>query len=494
MAPLLLIGALWLSHLLIFHLWLRPTPLHIADRLLVQGQYHAAMQQYATLAADGPPAPALLLRQGMLHSIRGEYGQSSNLLWQAISRGLAAHEYELAMLYLGRNNANTANDELAQTIWHDYPRCQPARPACPYVGVRHVLIADALLAQGEYAAARTAYVRALELPLDATWRRVAATRAALLLALDDREAARATLAAAATPHPTDRVEPFTAPLLPPRSAQEQHLLADLLAANPADHLQLLGQLYMLYGYAELALHAFQQITPDSPHYGAAQAYIAYLQWRTSPDLHHTDGLAALAASQPAAPPAATLYTLSEMIAAALDETSVPTSTLQRVPPNSPEAALLNATWHLFERDYAAARPYLRQVIGRSSGPQRGRYALRIARFHLDTTYERCTDGLDAAEIAVRQLPASVQAWSILAGIQFQCGNFADAQLAAQQAIALDSDTPGLQPPAEAWLYLGAAHLWQGDAAAARTALMTAADLAPASTWRERAEQLLQRIP
>ncbi len=493
-APLLLIGTLWCCHLLIYHLLARPTPLHRADRLLVQRQYYTAMQHYTALATAEQPPAALLLRLGMLHSIRGEYGSSSNLLWQAISRGLPPHEYELALLYLGRNSANSTNLSLAQTIWQDYSRCQPVRPTCPYVGVRHVLMGDALLQHGDYAAAHAAYTRALELPLDAAWRRLATTRTALLLAREDREAARDLLATAHLPTPADRVEPFTAPLLPPRYPQEQQLLADVLAANPADQLQLLGQLYLLRGDDALALHTFQQIPASNPHYGAAQAYIAYLQWRTSPDLNYTDGLTALATSNPAEPPAATLLLLSQMIAAALDQTSVPTSTLQRVPSGSAEHALVQATWHLFERDYAAARPYLRQVLARSSGTQRGHYALRIARFHHDTTYEQCSDGLDAAMIAVRELPASVQAWTLLAGIQFQCGDFAVAQRAAHQAIALDDATPGLQPPAEAWLYLGAAQLWQGDTHAARTALITAADLAPASTWRERAEPLLHRIP
>mgnify|MGYP005838375391 FL=1 len=487
LAPLLIIGGLWFGLLFVYRLWLAPTPMQQADRLFVQGHYTAAHHAYRSHAdSTHIPSAELLLRIGMLHTVRGEYGSASHTLWQAIGQGLPPAQHDLALLYLGVSSARSDNLALALTIWQEYPLCKA--DTCPYAGVRQTLIGDALLAQHQYAAARAAYAAALDLPLDLAWHQIARTRYALLLAADDPHAAQAVLERTLT-HP--RPAPFTAPLVPPRIAQEQQLLHSILHANPADHAQLLGQIYTRYGYDALALATFAQVPATSPHAHSAAAYRAYLTWRTSPAYAELGELDSFQQTTPNDPAATTLLLLSTMTTAALSHSSVPTTTLAQLPNGTPERALLEAIWHLFERDYTAASMHMQQLLARSSGIQRGHYALWVARFHLDRAYAVCAEGRTAAELAVQSLPDVSAAWTVLAGVLFQCGDDVGAQHAAQQAIAHDHALPALSPPAEAWLYLGAAHLRQGDATAARHALTTAADLAPASVWRERAEQLLR---
>ncbi|HEX9370979.1 MAG TPA: hypothetical protein VF897_08235, partial [Roseiflexaceae bacterium] len=103
------------------------------------------------------------------------------------------------------------------------------------------------------------------------------------------------------------------------------------------------------------------------------------------------------------------------------------------------------------------------------------------RFHVDTSFHVCEAGRDAAEQAARALPGDPRALVALASTRVSCGDPSGARLAAEQALQRDAAS------AEASYYLGRALAALGDRAAARTALVNAADLAPASTWRERAE-------
>jgi Flp pilus assembly protein TadD len=69
----------------------------------------------------------------------------------------------------------------------------------------------------------------------------------------------------------------------------------------------------------------------------------------------------------------------------------------------------------------------------------------------------------------------------LARARFGCGDPSGAREAAEQAL---QQSPA---SAEATYYLGRALAALGDRPAARLALINAADLAPRSPWRERAE-------
>lgn len=106
-----------------------------------------------------------------------------------------------------------------------------------------------------------------------------------------------------------------------------------------------------------------------------------------------------------------------------------------------------------------------------------------AQFHLATTYELCERGLPLAEQAASASADDPVALTTLAAHRYHCGELAGAVAAARAAQAAGSG------PAAAY-YLGAALAALGDSANARVALIQAADLAPASDWRRRAELVL----
>jgi Flp pilus assembly protein TadD len=97
----------------------------------------------------------------------------------------------------------------------------------------------------------------------------------------------------------------------------------------------------------------------------------------------------------------------------------------------------------------------------------------------------CDEGIAAAQDATALAPNDAHTWLTLAAAQRHCRRYADAVTAAQQGLALAPDDPALH------FYVGAA-LWEDDQREqARAYLLRAADLAPASTWRERAEDILK---
>ncbi|NJN93594.1 MAG: hypothetical protein HC875_05605, partial [Anaerolineales bacterium] len=341
----------------------------------------------------------------------------------------------------------------------------------------------------EYAAARAGYQTALQARLNTTWRTYAATRLALLEAATDPNAAVAYLDATRTWQLFPAV-PFSAALLPPAAevTQQATQLRAILTANPADRLQLLGQLYTEQGRYDLALDTFAQIPPESPHIVSARAYMAYLQWRSNPEQENLNSLEALVLAYPNQPAAQTLLAVAQLGEAGLHATEPSTRTLALLPPDRPDTALAWALWYIQQRDYLQASLQYQEALRTARPSQVGRYALQAARFYLESSYEICTDGLPAAETAVRAMPNTADAWTVLAAVRYQCSEFAAAIEAAEQARTL-AQQAGVQR-ADATFYLGAALAYMGDAAAARPLLIEAADLAPASIWRERAELLL----
>jgi Flp pilus assembly protein TadD len=105
--------------------------------------------------------------------------------------------------------------------------------------------------------------------------------------------------------------------------------------------------------------------------------------------------------------------------------------------------------------------------------------------HLDLAYKLCSDGMAAAQEATALAPADGEAWQTSAAVYYHCGRFTDAIAAAQQGLAHAPDNPALH------FFLGSA-LWEANQRdEGRDHLIRAADLAPNSQWRERAEELLQ---
>ncbi|HEY0733580.1 MAG TPA: hypothetical protein VGD69_01635, partial [Herpetosiphonaceae bacterium] len=115
---------------------------------------------------------------------------------------------------------------------------------------------------------------------------------------------------------------------------------------------------------------------------------------------------------------------------------------------------------------------------------RGRYALALAEQHLSLTYRVCDSGITAANEATAIAAADPQAWQLLASMFYHCRSYNQAADAAQRGLALAPNDPALR------FFLGAA-LWEDRSQdVARPHLIAAADLAPASEWRKRAEQTL----
>jgi tetratricopeptide (TPR) repeat protein len=126
-------------------------------------------------------------------------------------------------------------------------------------------------------------------------------------------------------------------------------------------------------------------------------------------------------------------------------------------------------------------------MAQAPAARRGYYALLGAQFHLTTTYDMCVSGMPLAEAAVQALPTSSAALTSLAAYQYYCGQPRLALASAQRA----ADSGG---GAESTYYLGVALAALGQPERARSELIHATDLAPASIWRERAETALADLP
>lgn len=452
-----------------------------ADRYFSSGQYHAALQEYASLSARYDTVETAL-RLGMVRTVRGEYDLAERALRRAMALQPQGDQRSLTALYLGQVLERRGQRHDA-ALWARAADC-PAGALCPYAGPQRIVRAEWALQQGDYAAAESDYRAALDRALPADWHALAVYRLALLQGARDPAAALALLTT--TPSPSQWPDPFLTPLLPSARAETDQLQT-VLQADPAQRPQLLGQFYLdrnLYGLAEAQ---FAQVAPDDPNALAAAAYAAYTRWRAGETRVGLQRLEALVAAHPDNSRARTLLALAYLSA---EDTAAAWAQLDVIlddAPGDPDTHLVWANWYVAQRDYINARDEYQRALLQAPPDERGAYALLVAQFHLNTTYELCDAGLIAAELAVRSLPASADAWTTLAGSRYQCGDFAGAAEAARNALDRTAS-------AAAAFYLGAALNGMGDRAAARQVLVRAADMAPASIWRERAEAALAHLP
>jgi Tfp pilus assembly protein PilF len=261
-------------------------------------------------------------------------------------------------------------------------------------------------------------------------------------------------------------------------------LAEALRAPAEQRPQLLGQLYLhaqLYGLAEAQ---FASVAPNSPGAIAAATYAAYTRWVAGDRADGLRQLQAVVAAHPTDSRARALLALAYL--ATHDPASAQTQLeiVRAQAPRAPETHLAWAQWHAAQHDYLAATVEYRLALSDAAPAERGSYALALARFHIDIALERCENGLPAAEEATRALPSDPRAWATLASMRFGCGDAAGSRAAAEQALQRAPAS------AEAAYYLGRALAALGDRSAAQQALINAADLAPGSPWRERAEAQL----
>lgn len=500
---LLLIAALWLARLA------EPTPLQRADQLFVAGHYHAALRAYHALVAPSPdsdsgkPSAETLLRLGMVYTVRGDHQQAESFLRHALDAGLPGVERNRALLYLGavlycEERPEEAARVLAGISFSDSPTA----------GVAAVVRAEWELRQQNNAAAARSYRAALAHPLPLDWFPLVSYRLALLRAASEGEAesARNELETVATlyargeskamaralgadPAIVTPPDPLLTPLLPDTGGSAGRLLA-VLASRPEVRPQLLGQFCLEQGWYELAEAQFAQVAPDTPTALLATAHTAYSRWRSGEHQAGMHQLETLVAAHPDNPRLRTMLALIYLWQNDLDAARTQIAILTEEHPLMPEVYLAWAHWYTIQSDYANASKGYQQamLLATATLPeQQGHYALLRARFHLSTTHAMCREGLATAEDAATALPTSGEAWATLAATRYYCTDFQGAADAARTAHQHGAG-------ARATYYLGVALLELGDYTAARRALISTADLAPASVWRERAEEKLRRVP
>jgi tetratricopeptide (TPR) repeat protein len=457
--------------LVALHLVIQPDPrdaLRDADRLLLAGNYHAALHAYLPLADHLPTAH---LRIGMLYTLRGESAAAELALRRALDRVRDEREYHLALLYLGQALADEERSDLAADTWNLIADCQSAE-ACMLRGPAQLLAAEQQLWHGEFAAAAAAYQQALQLGLPADWVPVAAYRLRLL------------------EQPISAAQIITPPLfldlLRPQIGSEAEQYAAILALPAAEQAQARGQWYLALGLYDLAAAQFAQVMGDALAQRNAAAYAAYTRWRAGDATGGRAQLEQLAAEHPTDPQVRMLLALAYLTVGQADEAAQQITAVAQRTPGAAAVELAWANWYAAQREYAEAALAYQRALALSEAAERGRYALLGAQFHLATTYDLCTAGIDLAMIAADALPRDPEAQSTLAAIQYGCGQFRAALAAAQASQALAA-----RP--DAAYYLGMTQIALGDTAAARSALIQAADLAPRSRWRERAESALAQL-
>lgn len=447
------------------------------DQHFAAGQYYAALQTYTALAAH-VDHPEVALRLGIVRAIRGEYDQAEHALWRALHGQLAPDARDLAILYQGYVLDRRDQARRAWLVWS----WLPSRTWC--AGYAHVLRAEWALQHGDYAAAELDYRAALDQPLLADWHALVIYRLALLEAARNPAAAQTLLTTVHPPPsvPTGRLTFFLNPLLAYRDHDVQQLHT-VLQSDPDLRPQLLGQFYLDHNLFALAEAQFAAIAPDSPYAQAAAAYAAYTRWRAGDSRQSLKQLQNLVAAHPDDSRARTLLALVYLYQANTDAARAQIDTIAALAPTNPDTHLAWAHWYTAQSDYVRASQEYQRALAQAQPEQRGQYALLVARFHLYTTYEVCTYGLPAAELAIESLGAHDEAWTVLAASRYYCADFQGAVAAAQQALQYN-------PRADAAFYLGLALNATGERAAAQIALKRAADIAPASIWRERAEDRL----
>lgn len=461
--------AIWQAALLILH----PDPrdaLRQADALFDRGRYTEALAAYRAL----PLRAEVAARIGMLETIRGDYNSAARSFGRAIRQGVSGPEYDLVRLGQGYLAAADGAADEAARFWHMIlPGSRFAGPAAVLAGNWRVQIRD-------YGGAEWFYRSALEQGLPDIWQRAVHLRLALLRASSDPAGAQAELAAREQPValPEPYALRFVLPLLHDNPRQAVELTA-ALAERPPQRDRLLGRMYLDADLPDLALGRF--VAAGEP------VAAAYARWRMG---DRQGGLAALAALADARPNDPELPPLLVMMYLSQGQSEQAGLVLAQALADAerPSVLLAQAQWWVAQREYLAAAAAYQHALDQAPAEQRGAYALLQARFQTFAGVQVCSVGRAAAAEATRLLPDDPRAWKSLADVLITCGEALPAIAAAEQSVRLDP------ADAEAAYHLGRAYILSGDPESARTALMRAADLAPASVWRVRAEQHLQSLP
>jgi tetratricopeptide (TPR) repeat protein len=454
-------------------------PLEAGDRLFLAGRYHEARAAYTALTKLPDPPALAYARLGMVETVRSEQAAALAAFTAAFQRGLTGDDYDLARLYQGA------------LVTHDLALGQPSerwrliQPGSRWEPQRYSLEGDEHLRSGRYAEAEQAFRTALVGTIPSSWAVVVHTKLALLRASSDPVRARAELVLARAAQSAPSGPQLSDALLPDISGLSGQLEA-ALATEGDRQSQLLGQIYLDHELLGLAEARFRAVHSEGPLGLPAAAYLAYIRWRTG---DHAGGIAQLQALVEQHPDEPRVRALLALVALSADEQETGQAQLEllrRAAPNDPATHLAWAQWQTLQRDYLAAAEEYQLAQERAGIAIRPAYALAAARFHLDASLRVCEAGLPAAQVAVSADP-SADALTVLAQAKLFCGDPEGARREAERAIKANPQSPG------AYYQLGRTLASLGDREGARAALIRAADLAPTSAWRPRAEEQLQAL-
>lgn len=445
-----------------------------ARLLVLQGRSQLAFQQYQQLSTLGEQYPEFFLQFAELRLVRGEALEAERLLLRALRRPLAPTQRAEAQLAYGWALALQGRTDRAVAVWQTLPISLQGKAA--------VLRGELALLQGHLQEAQTAAQQALAAQLPPKWRALAAYRLALLQGLADPQAARAALL---------ELDPQQGMLvLPPLGSWPTSLWAGRIArlrtaldqsdgerrlALPA----LLAEEGLLKAsYALLIQDTTQPLTNER-----ALLFEARLRWHLG---ERNRALARLKEAITLYPQSAALLRLLALLQVEQHSpAAVETLALaERLDPVAPDNAVVRAALKRAEHDYEAAAQAYEEAIALAEPEQQALYHLHAARFYHGTTWQQCEAGLTHARQAVAGLDDDAEAWMLLSEMLLRCGQPAEALAAGDQLARRWPDEP-------------AGHFIRGSALLSlnrhdegREALLLAADLAPTSSWRTRAEVFL----
>lgn len=462
---------------------LRPEPqqidLRAADQLWQSGRLTEALRRYQSLYAS-KAAPALVdTRLAAIGLLRADCSHAQTHAAAALHKPLRRDEAALAHLIAGQCAALRGDLARAQAEW------QSVDPRSPYHALTTVMLGEYALRTGQRATAIDRYTAALATPLVEPWRSFTRLRVALALAptAPDEALRQLALIPATLPDPDSDSRPLL-PLTASEISGQSRQLTAILATPAEQHPQLLGQQLLALDLLPLAIATFEQVPIDAPNRPLAEAHAAYARWRLGQVSAATTQLRDLVARYPQVPPIATMYATIAINAGDLDSAAAVLDAAEARHPLDPAIVLVRSDLLVARREYPQAIAERRRARDIARPEARGRYALALAEQHLSLTFRVCDSGVAAAREATTIAAADPRSWQMLASTLYHCRSYRESAEAAAQGLSLAPNDPALH------FFRGAA-LWEaGDRVAGRPHLIAAADRAPGSEWRRRAEQTL----
>ncbi len=454
---------------------LRPEPqadaFRDAERLWQAGRIAEARRAFDAL----DDSPVVHLRRAQIAVMRGECVVAQHAAAHALQLPLRRDEAALAHMIAGVCAARAGKDERAEAEW------QAVDPHSPLRLLTHVLRGEIALRDGRSTDAARHYTAALESSPRDPWRSLIVTRLALVAPDESTERlASVPLSLSAATSDTRALLPIAPAAI---VADAQQLRAILSQAEP-QRAHLLGQFALDRELHRLALSYLERVPDDSPQALLARAQSAYARFMLGQVDAALGQFAELATGAPDDPAVATLYATLLVSRGDLEAASTALDVAESYHPLDPAIALARSEVLAARRDYGRAIAELRRARDIARPDARGRYAIALARFYLQTTHDVCGGGIAAAREATAIAPDAPESWQTLAATLYHCRAYHASADAARRGLAIAPDHAALQ------YYLGAAQWHSGATGAAQARLIKAADRDPAGEWRRRAEAML----